>query len=49
MPQVAYCIKCDYDVFATIYENAATDREKRNFLKVCVPKAIGADGKGLKG
>jgi hypothetical protein len=40
----AWCIKCDTNVFASTDGDAATDAEKGNFMKTCVPKAINSDG-----
>ena len=44
MPQAAWCIKCDKNIFATDQQSTATHTEKKKFIRECVPKALNATG-----
>ena len=48
--KVGFCVKCktasgqDYDVFKSTHGHLAEDEHKQDFVKTCLPRAIGTDG-----
>ena len=42
--KIGVCVKCDYNVFLMKTAMEAKKKEKKDFVKTCLPKAIDANG-----
>ena len=38
------CVRCNYNVFPSIFSTKAEDKHKESFVNTCLPRALDANG-----